>query len=168
MDKARSMHRENWDERFTAHAVINYMRTGFDMPPLPQRPRRILYEIDPDTGVCLGVNKWTTYDFGGLESDGEVLYGISTRHHGLDARSVLYSLSSPSFEPVEIGEIAAREMEGIAVYDGELLVMSGEDKAIHRYDIVSGSLLGTIPTPVSFWELGATFGGASILELPWP
>jgi hypothetical protein len=177
MAQARLQERHNWDERFTARAVLNWLRADVGLSPLPAGSRRILYEINPQTGIAAAVAGWDHYDFTGIEIDPatDKIYGVSTRRHGTDSTTAIYDID-PVTGPVEppLAMLNIAEMQGLAIFDDLLFITSGEDRDIQVYD-TTGLFIGTIPTPISKdaqpsteHHLGGTYGGAAILDFPWP
>jgi hypothetical protein len=173
MAHAREMQHGDWDENFTATAVLNYLRKGFELPALPKRDRRTFHKIDPATGeselieLDIMVWIWMMSDFGGIDIDANGdMYAVSTRERPTDFRPALYRLTN-GLTPTFLAHIDIREMEGLAAGDVELYVVTGEDKSIRRYSKTNGTLLGTIPLPLDF-DIGGTFAGAGFYEIVIP
>lgn len=139
-------------------STVNFVGLGFRNGKL-YGTRNIateaVYEIDPASLVATQVYVYpSSFDFGGVEVDPTtgILYGLSdTAPAGspvglyeidIAAQSTTFKAGYPAGET---------DIDGLAVYNGiAYYITDGPNTTqmyFYKYDIASGSLLGTIPSP---------------------
>lgn len=116
-----------------------------------------VYEIDPGTLVATLVYQYSSsFDFGGLDVDmtTNILYGLSDSAPSGSVRG-LYEIDTGAMTttfraPYPSGET---DIDGLAVYNGIAYYVIDQPGNFYIYDIATGTLLGTIPSPFTGSEV---------------
>ena len=139
-------------------STVNFVALGFKDGML-YGTRNIsteaVYEIDPETLNSTLVYQYSSsYDFGGIDFDAVTgtMYGLTDSYPSGGQRG-LYEIDvmnqTVTFKaPYPAGET---DIDGLAVYDGIAYYVTDGPNTVqqyfYKYDIASGTMLGTIPSP---------------------
>ncbi len=153
--------------------TVNFVGLGFrdgQLVGTRNIPTEAVYEIDLGTLTAVQTYVYpSTFDFGGLDVDQTTgrLYGLSD-----SGGAGLYEIDDMSLTttfraPYPVGET---DIDGLAVFNGiAYYVTDGPNSTqanFYRYDISTGQLLGTIPSP--FTGSGTFAAAAYVAAIPEP
>ncbi len=128
-----------------------------------------VYTIDPVTRIATQVYVYpAAFDFGGLEHDAAtgILYGLSdTNTAGLYEINI--AAQSTTFSaPYPAGET---DIDGLAVFNGRAYYVTDGPNTVQAnfyvYDILTGTQIGTLPSPFTG---SGTFAAATFIGIPEP
>lgn len=128
-----------------------------------------VYTINPATRVATQVYVYpAAFDFGGLEHDAAtgILYGLSDSN-GAGLYEINLAAQSTTFRaPYPAGET---DIDGLAIFNGRAYyVTDGPNTAqatFYVYDILTGTQVGTLPSPFTG---SGTFAAATFIGIPEP
>jgi hypothetical protein len=128
-----------------------------------------VYTINPMTGVATQAYVYpAAFDFGGLEHDPAtgILYGLSDAN-GPGLYEINIAAQTTTFRaPYPAGET---DIDGLAVFNGRAYYVTDGPNTVQAnfyvYDILSGTQIGTLPSPFTG---SGTFSAATFIGIPEP
>lgn len=126
-----------------------------------------VYEIDPATRVATLIYQYpTTFDFGGLDVDmmSGKLYGLSDTAPTGQVRG-LYEIDTGGMTTTFRAGYPGSEtdIDGLAAFNGQAYYVTDQPGLFYVYDIASGTLQYTIPSPFTG---SATFSAGAYVTPP--